>query len=114
MRSFSGHYGVLRLSAARYHEWNKRPQDCSLDDRASCPRTSPIQVTAKEISDLKDMVVSQEYRHMSIRSRVLLAQRMGKLLFRHRRGGASFANVYGFGHVTASTRPTPKRVFARA
>jgi hypothetical protein len=26
---------VLRLSAARYHEWNKRPQDCSLYDRTS-------------------------------------------------------------------------------
>ena len=32
---------VLRLSAARYHTWNNRPQDCSLDDRSSCPRTSP-------------------------------------------------------------------------
>jgi putative transposase len=51
---------MLRLSAARYREWNNRPQDCSLDDRSSCPRTSPTQVTAKEISDMKDMVVSQE------------------------------------------------------
>jgi putative transposase len=70
---------VLRLSAARYHEWNKRLQDCSLDDRASCPRTSPTQATAKEISDMKDMVVSQEYRHMSMRSLALRAQRMGKV-----------------------------------
>ena len=70
---------VLRLTAARYHEWNKRPQDCSLDDRPSCPRTSPTQVTAKEISDIKDMVVSQEYRHMSIHSLALHAQRIGKV-----------------------------------
>src|ERR1017187_998568 len=70
---------VLRVSAARYHEWNKRPQDCSLDDRPSCPRTSPTQVTAKEISDIKDMVVSQEYRHMSIHSLALRAQRIGKV-----------------------------------
>src|ERR1039458_7847762 len=61
---------VLRLSTARYHEWNKRPQDCSLDDRPSCPRTSPTQVTAKEISDIKDMVVSQENRPMSIHSQI--------------------------------------------
>jgi transposase InsO family protein len=69
---------VLRLSAARYHEWNKRPQDCSLDGRTSCPRTSPTQLTAKEISDIKDMVVSQEHRHMSIHSLALRAQRIGK------------------------------------
>jgi len=59
---------VLRLSAARYHEWKKHPHDCSLDDRTSCPRTSPTQLTAKEISDIKDMVVSQELRHMSLHS----------------------------------------------
>src|SRR5664279_4424150 len=69
---------VLRLSPARYHEWNKRPQDCSLDDRTSCPRTSPTQLTDKEISDIKDMVVSQEHRHMSIHSLALRAQRIGK------------------------------------
>jgi transposase InsO family protein len=70
---------VLRLSAARYHEWNKRPHDCSLDDRTSCPRTSPTQLTAKEISDIKDMVVSQEHRHMSLHSLALRAQRIGKV-----------------------------------
>ena len=70
---------VLRLSAARYHEWNKRPQDCSLDDRTSCPRTSPTQLTTKEISDIKDMVVSQKYRHMGIRSLALRAQRIGRV-----------------------------------
>jgi putative transposase len=41
--------------------------------------TLPTQVTAKEISDMKDMVVSQEYRHMSIHSLALRAQRIGKV-----------------------------------
>lgn len=70
---------VARLSAARYYEWNNRPQDCSLDDRASCLRTSPTQVTAKEVSDMWDMVVSQDHRHMSIHSLALRAQRIGKV-----------------------------------
>jgi hypothetical protein len=52
---------VLRLSAARYHDWNRRQQDCSLDDRSSCPHTSPTQLAANEVSDMRDMVVSQDY-----------------------------------------------------
>ncbi len=59
---------LLCLSAARYHDWNRRQQDCSLDDRSSCPHTSPTQLTANEVSDMREMVVSQDYRHMSLRS----------------------------------------------
>jgi hypothetical protein len=70
---------VLRLSAARYHDWNRRLQECSLDDRSSCPHTSPTQLTANEISDMRDMVVSQDYRHMSLRSLALRAQRVAKV-----------------------------------
>jgi hypothetical protein len=70
---------VLRLSAARYHDRSKRPPDRALDDRSSCPHTSPTQVTAKEVSDMRDMVVSQNYRHMSIFSLALRAQRIGKI-----------------------------------
>jgi putative transposase len=70
---------VLRLSSARYHDWRKRPPDCALDDRSSCPHTSPTQVTAKELSDMRDMVVSQDYRHLSIFSLALRAQRIGKI-----------------------------------
>jgi transposase InsO family protein len=70
---------VLRLSAARYHDWRKRPPDCSLDDHSSYPHTSPTQVTAREVSDMRDMVVSQDYRHMSIFSLALRAQRIGKI-----------------------------------
>jgi hypothetical protein len=70
---------VLRLSAARYHDWSKRPPDCSLDDRSSCPHTSPTRVTAKEVSEMRDMVVSQDNRHMSIFSLALRAQRIGRI-----------------------------------
>jgi transposase len=70
---------VLRLSAARYHDWNRRRQGCSLDDRSSCPHASPTQLTANEVSDMRDMVVSQDYRHMSLRSLALRAQRLAKV-----------------------------------
>src|SRR5664279_3080888 len=37
---------VLRLSPARYHDWSKRPPDCALDDRSSCPHSSPTPETS--------------------------------------------------------------------
>ena len=36
---------VLGLSASRYHAWLRLEQSCSLDDRSSCPRTIPSQLT---------------------------------------------------------------------
>jgi hypothetical protein len=60
--SAKGKWHLKRLST---HEWNKRPQDCSLYDRASCPRTSPTQVTAKEVPDMRDSVLHDEMSAMS-------------------------------------------------
>ena len=70
---------VLRLSPARFHDWASPARNCPLDDRSSCPRTSPSQLTAKEISDMREMVVSEDYRHMTIRALALHAQRSGKV-----------------------------------
>jgi transposase InsO family protein len=70
---------ALRLSPARYHAWSKLSQDCPLDDRSSCPRSSPSQLTAKEIGDMRNMVESQDHRHMTIRALALHAQRVGKV-----------------------------------
>jgi hypothetical protein len=70
---------VLQLSPARHRTWANLDQDCPIDDRSSCPRTSPSQLTAKEISDIRDVVVSQDYRHMSIRSLALRAQWIGEV-----------------------------------
>jgi putative transposase len=70
---------VLRLSPARYHAWSKLSQDCPLDDRSSCPRTSPSQLTAKEIGDMREMVESQDHRHMTIRALALHAQQGEKV-----------------------------------
>ncbi len=39
---------VLRLSARRYHTWQRSDVACKLDDMLSCPRTSPHQLTLGE------------------------------------------------------------------
>src|SRR5262249_56092672 len=36
---------------------------CSLDDRSSCPRTSPSRLTPLEVRAIEDMVTSPDYRH---------------------------------------------------
>ncbi len=69
--------GVLRLSHSRYHLW-KREQECPLEDMPSCPRVSPHQLTTAEIATIKEMVLSEEYRHVPTGTLALLAQRLGK------------------------------------
>jgi putative transposase len=69
---------VLRLSHARYHSW-KREEECDLEDMPSCPRVSPHQLTTAEIATIKEMVISEEYRHVPTGTLALLAQRLGKV-----------------------------------
>ena len=70
---------VLGLSASRYHSWLRLEQACSLDDRSSCPRTIPSQLTAQEVATARDMATAMEYRHMPIRVLALYAQRIGRV-----------------------------------
>jgi putative transposase len=69
---------VLGLSPSRYHHWN-RAQPCELDDRPSCPRLSPHQLTAAEVQAIHELVTSDEYRHVPTGTLALLAQRIGKV-----------------------------------
>ncbi len=69
---------VLRLSQSRYHSW-KREDECGLDDMPSCPRSSPQQLTRPEVETIKEMVTSEEYRHVPTGTLALLAQRLGKV-----------------------------------
>jgi len=64
---------VLGLSASRYHSWLRLEQACSLDDRSSCPRTIPSQLTAQEVATARDMATAMEYQHMPIRVLALYA-----------------------------------------
>ena len=69
---------VIRLSPSRYHHW-KGENQCALDDRSSCPRVSPQQLTAPEIQAIHDLATSHDYRHVPTGTLALLAQRLGKV-----------------------------------
>ena len=70
---------ILSLSSSRFHAWRRAAIGCGLDDRSSCPRTSPTQVTAHELMTMKEFALSEEYRHMPVSTLALYAQRVGKL-----------------------------------
>jgi putative transposase len=70
---------IVRLSTARYHAWKQAEKKCELDDRSSCPRSHPTQLTPNEVSTIKDMVTDAEYRHMPLRALAVYAQRVGKV-----------------------------------
>src|SRR5476649_727648 len=70
---------VLGLSPSRYHAWNRLERARQLDDRSSCPRTTPTQLTAEEVRTMHDLATSGSYRHMSIRGLALHAQNIGML-----------------------------------
>ena len=69
---------LIGLSHARYHDWIRNDR-CGLDDRPSCPRSSPQQLTPTEVHTIRDMVTSDEYRHVSTGVLARLAQRLGKV-----------------------------------
>jgi putative transposase len=70
---------VLGLSPSRHHAWNRLERACQLDDRSTCPRTTPTQLTAEEVRTMHVLATSGSYRHMSIRGLALHAQRIGML-----------------------------------
>ena len=70
---------LVRLSPARYHAWKRAEKRCELDDRSSCPRSHPTQLTLAEVSTIKEMVTATEYRHMPLRALFLYAQRAGQV-----------------------------------
>jgi hypothetical protein len=69
---------VIGLSHSRYHAW-KQEEECDLDDFPSCPRRSSQQLTLTEVSTIKEMVTSEEYRHVPTGTLALLAQRLRKV-----------------------------------
>ena len=57
---------IAHLEPGRYHVWNRASRVvCGLDDRSSCPHTSPSQLMPAEVGNIKDMVLAPEYRHMA-------------------------------------------------
>ena len=70
---------VLDLTPGRYRAWRRAARGCGLDDKSSCPMTSPSTLTANEVATMREMVTSPDYRHMSLGCLALFAQREGKL-----------------------------------
>jgi hypothetical protein len=70
---------ILNLSTSRYHAWKRAEKACELDDTASCPRTSPQQLTMAEVRTIREMVTSPEYRHVPTGTLAVLAQRLGRV-----------------------------------
>ena len=66
----------LHLSPSRFHVWRRRQTTCALDDRSSCPRIAPHQLTRAEIDAIRDMVTAPEYRHIPTGTLAVLAQRL--------------------------------------
>jgi putative transposase len=66
----------VRMSPSRFQTWRRRQTACALDDRSSCPRTSPHRLTPSEIQAIGDMVTSLEYRHVPTGTLAVLAQRL--------------------------------------
>jgi predicted DNA-binding transcriptional regulator AlpA len=54
----------IGISSSRYYDW-KNAQECGLDDVSSCPKALPGQMTATERSEMRSMVQSEDYRHLS-------------------------------------------------
>ena len=71
---------VLGLSPSRYHSWNRPERLCQLDDRSTCPRETPTQLTPDEIRTMRELALNHDHRHMTIRGLALHAQRIGKVL----------------------------------
>ena len=69
---------VIGLSHSRYHAW-KQDEECGVDDMPSCPRRSSQQLTLTEVSTIKEMVTSEEYRHVPTGTLAILAQRLRKV-----------------------------------
>lgn len=69
---------IIGLSRSRYHEW-KQEHLCGLDDRSSCPKKSVHQITPKEVGVIRNMVTSEEYRHVPTAVLARLAERLGKV-----------------------------------
>ena len=80
----------------------RRSEECELHDLPSCPRTCPQQLTLKEVDQIKEMVTSDNYRHVPTGTLAILAQRLGRVF-------ASASTWYRLIHTFGWRRPR-KRV----
>ena len=68
---------LIGLSPGRLAAWRRAALACDLDDRSSCPRSSPHELTPAEVAAIRDLVTSPDYRHVPTGRLAILAQRLG-------------------------------------
>jgi len=71
---------IIGLSPSRLSAWRRAALACDLDDRSSCPRSSPHELTPDEVSEIRRMVTSPDFRHVPTGRLAILAQRLGRIL----------------------------------
>lgn len=71
---------VLGMSPSRFHAWKRAGDDCCPSNMTSCPMRAPNQLTWEEISSIRDLATSPEYRHVPTSRLAVLAQRLGKVV----------------------------------
>src|SRR5262249_11246297 len=85
----------------------------ALDDHSSCPPTSPVRLTPREVLAIKDMVTAPEYRYVPTGTLAVLAQRLDKVWASPSTWYHLCASTAGAGRVSACTRPKPKSACER-
>jgi hypothetical protein len=68
--------GSVAVMLKRVHAWRVAAAACQLEDQTSCPKTSPQRLTPSEVSRLRSLVTSDDYRHVPTSRLALLAQRL--------------------------------------
>ena len=66
---------VAGISTTRFHGWLTVDEACSPEGLDSCPKRQPNQLTADEVSAIREMVLSPDYRHVPTSRLAILAQR---------------------------------------
>jgi hypothetical protein len=54
----------IGLSASRFHAWKRTSNGCGLEGQSTCPKISPHQLLPEEVGTIREMVLSEEYRHV--------------------------------------------------
>jgi len=69
---------VIGLSSSRFYAW-KSNEACELADNSSCPKSFPTQISAAELDNMRSMITSTDYRHLSTGALARVARKAGKV-----------------------------------
>lgn len=104
---------LIGLTDGRLRAWRRRELDCALDDATPCPRSFPNRLTRGERASIRDLVLHERYRHLTIGSLALLAARSGRV-FASARTWCSLIRQNGWRRPRARVYPQKPTVGIRA